>query len=172
MNKSSKEIAIEGFLVSLSVIIGVIEHQFSLVGIQIIQGLYVIPILFVQDMFGLKSGFWCLFSSSLIRTFFFSCAGVLGFLARMSVFFYMLLRKQRTSNLYKLCLFDLVGILLAIFVKIPCAYAFWKQVCSFNELEMIEGIIKIIIPTNLLRLVIVVVLSRVIKFDELKKNIV
>ena len=92
MMRSSREIAIEGFLVALSVMIGVIEHQFSIVGVQILQGLYIIPILFIQDMFGLKSGFWCLFSSSLIRTFFFSCAGILGFLARMSVFFYMIFK--------------------------------------------------------------------------------
>ena len=167
MNKSSKKIAIEGFLVALSVIIGLIEHQFSIVGIQIFQGLYVLPILFIQDIFGLKAGFWCLFSSSLIRTFFFSCAGILGFFSRMSVFFYMILRKQESSNLYKMYLFDAVGIIFAILVKLPFAYAFWRQICSFNELEMLEAIIKVIIPTNLSRLLIVVILSRIIKIDKL-----
>lgn len=170
MNKSSKEIAIEGFLVALSVIIGLIEHQFSIVGVQIFQGLYVLPILFIQDVFGLKAGFWCLFSSSLIRTFFFSCAGILGFFARMSVFFYMILRKKESSDLCKIYLFDVLGVIFAILMKVPFAYAFWKQVCSFNELEMIEGIVKIIIPTNLLRLLVIVILSRIIKIDKLEKK--
>ena len=171
MNKSSKEIAIEGFLVALSVIIGLIEHQFSIVGIQIFQGLYVLPILFIQDIFGLKAGFWCLLSSSLIRAFFFSCAGILGFFARMSVFFYMILRKKKVSDLFKIYLFDILGIIFAVFMKIPFAYAFWRQVCSFNEIEMIEGIVKIIIPTNLLRLLVIVILSRIIKISKLEKNI-
>lgn len=172
MNRPSKEIAIEGFLVALSVIIGLIEHQFSIVGINIFQGLYVLPILFIQDMFGLKSGFWCLFSSTLIRAFFFSSAGILGFFARMSVFFYMILRKQESSSWYNVCLFDTIGIIFAIFMKVPFAYAFWRQVCSFNELEMIEGIIKIIIPTNLLRLLVMVILSRIIKINKLEKIII
>ena len=169
MNKSSKEIAIEGFLVGLSITTGIVEHQFNILGFSMLQGLSLLPIFFIQDMFGLKTGFWCLFSSTLIRSILFSCAGIFGFLARMSAFFYMIFRNRRTTKLYQIYIFDLIGIIISIFVKIPFAYSFWRQIYNYNGSTMMDVIIKVIIPTNFLRLLIVVLLSRIIKMDNFKK---
>ena len=48
MNKSTRKIAIEGILVSLSIVIGVIDHQLGTVGVKFLNLMYLLPIFFLK----------------------------------------------------------------------------------------------------------------------------
>ena len=171
MRNISKKVAIEGLLVGLAVWIGVLEHQFSFSVVQIFQGFGIIPILMVQDLFGLSSGVWCLFSYCLIRTIFFSRASVLGFLMKISVIFYMFFRKKNSDKIYKIIFFDLIGIIIAILAKIPISYMFWKGTLGINSTQATHIITKYMIPMNLARMVIAIFISRVIKTEKYYKKL-
>lgn len=171
MRNISKKVAIEGLLIGLSVWIGVFEHQFSFSAIQIFQGFGLIPILMIQDLFGLSSGILCLFSYSLIRSIFFSRASILGFLMKISVVFYMLFRRKNSDKVYKIVLFDVVGIIIAILAKIPISYIFWKRALGISGTQTIDIITKYMIPMNLARMVLAVFVSRVVKVEKYCKKI-
>lgn len=171
MRNISKKIAIEGLLVGFSVWIGVLEHQFSFSAVQIFQGFGLIPIFMIQDLFGLSSGIWCLFSYSLIRSIFFSRASVLGFLMKISVIFYMLFRRKNSDRIYKVVIFDLIGIIISILAKIPVSYIFWKRILGIDDIQVIDIITKYMIPINLARMTLVVFVSRTIRVERYyKKN--
>ena len=171
MRNISKKVAVEGLLVGLSVWIGVFEHQFSFSVVQIFQGFGIIPILMIQDLFGLSSGVWCLFSYCLIRTIFFSRASVLGFLMKMSVVFYMFFRKKKSDRIYKIIIFDLIGIIISIIVKIPISYIFWRGTLGINSTQAMYIITKYMIPMNFARMVIAILVSRIIKTEKYYKKL-
>ena len=171
MRNISKKVAIEGLLVGLSVWIGIFEHQLSSSVVQVFQGFGIIPILMIQDLFGLGSGVWCLFSYCLIRTIFFSRASFLGFLMKISVVFYMLFRKKNSDKLYKIIAFDLMGTFIAILAKIPISYMFWKGILGINSVQTMHIITKYMIPMNLIRMMIAIFISRIIKVEKYYKKL-
>lgn len=156
----SKKVAIEGFLVGVSIWIGIMEHHFSLMEIQILQGMYLIPIFIIRDLFGFKSGVCCIILSSFIRCIFFSKAGILGFLIRIVPIIYLYFRKDKECNIKTIIFFDLIGIFLTLLCKIPLHYLFFIKYLQIDASQMKNMFVNYLLITNLLRLSISVIISR------------
>ena len=163
MNKLSQKIAVEGILVSLSIVIGIIDHQLGIIGIKFLNLMYLLPIFFAEDLFGTKSGILCLFSANLIKSIFFSKSGVLGFLLRLSAFVYMIFRKK--NDLWKKTfVFDLIGIVLTMLIQFPASYIFYKSIVNNF------GFIIYNVLMDMLNFSFVVIVSRIINFKRIKGN--
>ena len=165
MNKSIQKIAVEGILISTSIVIGIIDHQLGTIGIKFLNLMYLLPLFLIEDMFGTKSGILCLFSANMIKSIFFSKSGILGFLLRLSAIVYMLFRKR--GNSWKKCfIFDLIGILLTMLIQYPASYIFYKSLIKFDNIKFIMYNIFM----DSLSFLIVVIISRVINLKHIKGN--
>lgn len=162
----SKKVAIQGFLVGLSLLFGTVEHQFSLAGMHLLIGLYLVPLLVVNDLFGFKSGFWSCFAVCLIRMLFLSNAGVLGFLLYLSPVIYMLLRKRYVCSWGKWIFFDFIGVLLTILCKIPLYFLFLTSYLRIDFIQAKNVLMGGLILANVIGMSVAVILSRLIDFRK------
>ena len=165
MDKLSKKIAIEGIFISLSLVIGIIDHQLGTLGIKFLNLMYLLPLFLVEDMFGTKSGVLCLCLANTIKSIFFSKSGILGFLLRQSATIYMFFRKKNYS--WKKCfIFDLIGIFLTMVIQYPASYIFYKTLINFNNIKFIMYNVFM----DSLSFLIVVIISRIIDLNYIKGN--
>ncbi len=164
MGSRTRRVVIQAFAISLSFWIGILERYINFGGIQV--GLYVIPILVIHDLYGFRYGTECVLCYNIIKTVFFSKAGVLGFMNRLPVIFYMIFRKKKDEKIKKMILFDLIGISAYLILKIPISYIFWKTSTNLENLNLFNLIFTCIIPFNLSSILSVVLVSR---FIDLKK---
>ncbi len=162
----SKKVAIQGLLVGLSIWIGTIEHQFSLAGMHLLVGLYLVPLFVVVDLFGFKSGFWSCFAVCFIRMLFFSNAGVLGALLYLSPVIYMFFRRRYSCGLGKLVLFDSLGLLLTISVKVPLYLLFLTSYLKIDFVQAKNILIGGSIFANIIGFSVAIVLSRLVDFRK------
>ena len=165
----SKKIAIQGLLVALSLWIGTIEHYFSVAGIYLLVGLYLLPLFVINDWFGFKVGFWSCFAVCFIRMLFFSSAGILGFVLYLCPVIYMFFRAKECS-LKKLIFFDIVGVLLTMLVKMPIFFFFLTSYLNMSFEKARSMILNYMIFTNIIGFSISIVLSRLIVFKKYLKS--
>ncbi len=167
MNQRTKQISILALVISLSVWIGSFERYFNFGGIQI--GLCFVPILIFQDFYGLKSGILCLLCYNAIKTIFLSKSGILGFLNRASIIFYMAFRKNYPKKIINIVLYDILGLFFFILSKIPTSYIFWKSSSNFENYKLFDIITRFIIPTNLINLSVIILVSRIMNFRKFNR---
>lgn len=164
MDKSVRKVAIEGVLVSLSIVIGIIDHQIGTIGIKFLNLMYLLPLFIAEDMFGTKSGIFCLCSANVIKSIFFSKSGILGFLLRLSAIVYMLFR--RNNSWQKCLIFDLIGIFFTMLIQYPASYMFYKTLINFADIKFIMYNVLM----DSLSFLIVVIISRVINIKRIQGN--
>ena len=165
MDKTVRKIAIEGVLVSLSIVIGIIDHQIGTIGIKFLNLMYLLPLLIAEDMFGTKSGILCLCSANIIRSVFFSKSGILGFLLRLSAIVYMFFRR-RNDSWQKCLIFDLIGIFFTMLIQYPASYMFYKALINFADIKFIMYNVLM----DSLSFLIVVIISRIINLKRIQGN--
>lgn len=166
MASRTRRIVLQAFAISLAFWIGMLERYINFGGIQV--GLYVMPIFVICDLYGFRYGAECALCYDIVKTLFFSKAGVLGFINRIPVIFYMMFRKKKNEKINKVILFDLIGISIYLILKIPISYVFWKTNSNIENLNLINLIITCILPFNLASISSVVLISRFIDLKRFK----
>lgn len=163
MNKkiNAKHIAIIALLSSLSIILAQISRNLSIVpGFPMLKADFSdVPIFISTLSFGTFHGILVLLSVSIIRALFFSSTGIFGFIMKMtsivSVFFLGMYHKRK-KFLVLLCI---LATLLSLLIKLPISYIFWSKFNSMSPDQIKMLIFPIIIPYNLFKLLINLLVS-------------
>ena len=166
MSNKTRRIVIEAFAIALAFWIGMFERYINFGGFQV--GLCMVPILIIHDLYGLKYSAECLLCYNLIKTVFFSKMGILGFMVRLPLIFYLIFRKRNDENVIKKITFDLIGILIYLIIKLPIAYMFWKINSNLEGVNLFSLIFTCIIPCNLASISSIVLISRLINLRKFK----
>lgn len=158
--KKVERIALSGLFASFSLLLSFIGHYLVIpmfLGFKL--DISDFPIFTSTLLFGSSYGYIILFAVSFIRTLSFSIAGWPGFFMRfssfISIFFLGLFYKKKK----KLTFYSLISIVSYILLKIPISYIFWTKFNSMSHDQILSLILPVIIPCNLIRIAINVLLS-------------
>lgn len=166
MANKTQRVVIEALATAFAFWIGAFERYINFGGIQV--GLCMIPIFVIHDLYGLRSGIKCLLCYNFIKMVFFSKVGILGFMIRIPIFFYMIFRKRNGEDIKKVIVFDLIGMSAYLIFKIPVAYMFWKINSNLEGVNLFNLIFTCIIPYNIASIASIILISRFINLRKFK----
>ncbi|MDR1364362.1 MAG: ECF transporter S component [Oscillospiraceae bacterium] len=165
----TQQIVINSLLASFSVFLAILCRAFTVSGIPFLKfDIADVPVFAATLVFGFPSGFAILFTASFVRALFFSTAGWTGFIMRITsvvvILFLEIYRKKRKF----LILILIATIITYLIIKIPISYVFWTYFHGVSPVVLKSAILPIIIPFNLIKTLINILLALV--FEKFLKS--
>lgn len=129
------------------------------------------PILIATMLSGYSSGISILFTVSILRCMFFSSAGFMGLIVRLTSVFLVLsvycLRKPNINITYRV-LMSVLCVLICICVKLPINYLGWIYIYGMPKKIITNLMLPCILPFNALKITLNYLLA-IILFKPFKK---
>ena len=156
----TKKLVFNSLLSSFSLLLAIMCHYFPMPFLDVTKlDLSDIPAFVSTLLFGSVDGASILLVVSFIKSFFFSSTGIYGFIMRIVNIIAILLLGIKKLNTKKVSFYFISAIFLPILVKIFLNYVFLTRVYLMPENAVKATILSAILPFNLIKQVVNLVLS-------------